>query len=66
LPSPNAEDALLGIKLEAIPPHVVESFGQVRNVIFLSFAHNDDVIDISRGVAPQLVAQNQLHHAVKG
>jgi hypothetical protein len=47
LPSPNAEDALLGIKLEAIPPHVVEGFGQVRNVIFFFFTHNDDVVDIS-------------------
>jgi hypothetical protein len=52
LPFPDAEDTLLWIKLEAIPPHIIESFDQVRNVIFFSFAHNDDVINISRGVAP--------------
>jgi hypothetical protein len=34
-------------------------------VIFLLLAHNDDVVDISRGVAPQLATQNQLHHAIE-
>jgi hypothetical protein len=34
-------------------------------MIFLFLAHNDDVVDIRRGVAPRLATQNQLHHAVE-
>jgi hypothetical protein len=34
-------------------------------VIFLPFAHDDDVVNVRRGVTPQLTAQDQLHHAVE-